>query len=102
MSQKLLCDECGSKYEPTLKKEVYARSDFEPAEYIRVIKGIAKIPTREQRMMYINGEPLPLDMDGYDCDMCHAKIMPDDKATCLTIWTERRPTPALWEKDFIQ
>jgi hypothetical protein len=102
--RQVLCRNCGTKY-PTseLKILLMPRSSIgEPAEYARVMKGLAKVPTKEQRTIHVNDIPMPLENGHYNCDLCMTKIYPDDNATCVTIWVEGQQVPNLWEHDFIK
>jgi len=101
--RRVLCEECGSKYKSTLKELAYPRDPEtgEPAEYRRVLRGIAKSPSGDQRTIYVNNVPHHLDDSHYDCDTCNKEIKPGDKAVCLTVWSERHETPLLWENEYL-
>lgn len=74
----------------------------EPAEWVRVIHGIARPPRPATRMMYINGDPLPLPLDAYECDNCNVAIYPGDVASCVTMWQPpRQPEPPRWEEAYL-
>ena len=98
--RRLLCSSC-SKHEPCDKKLLYAESWPDPAEFIRVRTGQAKLPTQEQRTLYVDGDPQHLSLDGFNCDFCSALIKPGDPITAETIWlgTQREPKP--WEDEFL-
>jgi hypothetical protein len=101
MSRRLLCAGCGDERREGLRVALAASELGEPAEWERIVKGRAHAPTTEQRTMFVNGEPLHLAMDGYDCDRCGGAIKPGDEACAETIWLDGRPEPPAWESEFL-
>lgn len=110
MSRQIWCDACGQRphFGAGLLKigryELLPESNFgEPAEWVRVVKGIARRPTPEQRVMTINDEAFPLNPDSYTCDDCNADIKPGQVAWCVTVFTPGyRGEPAAWESAFVE
>lgn len=101
MSRHLLCAEC-SDGKIAGSRQIMARSDLgEPAEFERVVFGIAIPPLPHNRILRVNGEPFPLPPDQYECDDCSAVIKPGDKACARSIWTsEMNPVPP-WEHEYL-
>lgn len=81
--------------------ELFAASADGPAEYVRVQRGRARIPTQTQRTMYINGAAVLMDTASWNCDHCNAEIRPGDPAATITVWRADRPEPPEWESDFV-
>ncbi len=104
MTRYAWCAECGKKYpEAATRLLLYPRSAAgEPAEYGRIVKGLAVTPSRSQRTMYINSVPHELSLSQFECDHCSAAILPGQPMTCLTIWHEDQPVPPAWESDYLQ
>lgn len=102
MSRRLLCVQCGRDRGSDGTRLLYSASELgEPAEYERVVWGHAKHPTRDQRRLYVNGEPIELDLGGFDCDRCGARINPGDRACCSTAFLEGQAI-GQWEKEYLQ
>jgi hypothetical protein len=97
----MLCETCGAKYAPPGRRELFAATDYEPAEWGRVIVGAARHPQMEQRYMRVNDEVFPMSLEHYDCDQCNRPIRPGDPACCVTVWRTNRPEPPEWESGFI-
>ena len=102
--RRLLCEECGHGWD---KYARYRRPSFsDPAEYIRQVWGVAKLPQPEQRVITIQveGKPdhiIPMDKFQYECDSCNKTILPGDAACAVTAWIEGRPIPR-WEHEFLE
>lgn len=97
------CKECGSKHPVSMaKKEAYARTEFEPAEYVRVVKGWALKPAPEQCVLYVNGTAYKLTAGHYNCDLCGRYIQPSDEITCITAWNETQSEPPAWEYQYLK
>lgn len=102
MMKRMWCAECGKDKQPGTR-QVFERSEWgEPAEYERVVKGQARKPQAEQRVMFFNGAPIPLAEQHYDCDNCGEPIRPGDPAMTWTVWTEMMEEPAEWESQFLE
>ena len=98
--RQLLCESCAADKREGSRR-VYERGSFgEPAEYERVIWGFAATPKWEQRIMKINGEPHPLSLDGYDCDLCGERIAPGARCAAWSVWAEGQSIPS-WEDEFL-
>ncbi len=102
MSRQLLCAKCSArKREGT--RMVLARSAYgEPAEYERVLFGVAIEPLPRNRVVRINGQPIPMTPHQYDCDHCSAVIRPGDLACAWSIWTEDMEPTAAWEHEYLE
>jgi hypothetical protein len=100
MSRQLLCETCGAKYEQGVHC-LYEATPDEPAEWARVVKGLAKTPTREQMTIWVNGVPEQLDPAAYLCDLCGESVGPGEPAVALTIWLGGTEQPAVWERDYV-
>lgn len=101
--RQLLCPECYTPRLPEGTRQILARSaDGEPAEYQRLTVGRAKRPTREQRMIYVNNDPLPLEVDHYDCDDCGQKIERGELCAAWSVWTEDQAETEYWEPEFLE
>jgi hypothetical protein len=80
---------------------VFARTKYEPAEYARVVRGLARTPTPEQRLAFVNGAPIPFEPGQFECDSCNAVIKAGDPAVAVTVWLEGRQEPPAWEPDYL-
>lgn len=99
----LLCNRpgCGDRHVAG-RRQAFAGTQFEAAEWIRVVKGQAKAPTPDQRVMHVNNEPIPLRPGQYECDFCGEPIRPGDGVTAVTAWQpSRRAEPEFWEAEYI-
>jgi len=98
-----LCAGCGKQYE-TGTREIYAKNDIgEPAEWARVMRGLANTPTPRQRTMTVNGAAFPLPIEHFDCDFCGTALMPGTPIVCVTVWQpERQQEPPIWETDYLE
>lgn len=100
-SRRVLCESCTEKKMPAGEREIYARCDEGPAEFQRLIVGVAKMPTAVSRFMTVNGKRIFLPPDQFDCDQCSAAIKPGDKCSAQTIWCEGQDKIEGWEEEFI-
>jgi len=101
MSFHLICPNCAQCYLPEGTRLIFSRTEFEPAEFQRLVTGLAKTPTKEQRQMKVMGEWIALDSSCYECDFCNTKILPGSKCAALTVWLDTQKEPKHWEDDFI-
>ncbi len=98
----LLCRDCAKKKSPGTRL-LYPASESEgPAEYERVLHGIARTPTANNRWIAINGVRVQLPLDSFVCDICNAPIKPGDSCAthCVRTQTSRPIEP--WEHEYIQ
>ena len=96
------CEQCGAGKE-TGTRMLYPASEIgEPAEYERVIWGVARTPQSDQRWMAINGDRKPLPLDHYNCDGCRRHIKPGERCFCWSIWTADRPEISEWESAYLE
>jgi hypothetical protein len=96
----LLCEACG-KDTPEGRRLVFEATPYEPAEWQRVVRGVARTPRPEQRVIYVNGEPFPQTPGQYECDRCNAPIAPGQPATCQTVWRADQAEPPAWEDEYL-
>lgn len=73
----------------------------EPAEHERVVRGLARRPTAEQRIVRVNDEPFQLGVAEYDCDRCSVCIAPGDPAVAWTVWRHDHLEPPAWEHEYL-
>ncbi len=108
--RQLHCDDCikrpvfGNKplHEGTYELLAADALTGEPAEWVRVIHGSARPPTLETRVMFINGQRVPMPLDAYECDNCNAAIKAGDSAWCVTMWQPaRQQEPPRWEDAYV-
>jgi hypothetical protein len=101
----LLCATC-AKDKQNGTRQIYARSPIgEPAEFERIVWGVAKTPTAEQRTMSVNGEPMTLTAGQFDCDLCNAPIRPGERACAQSVWAEGGMWAkgiGHWESEFLE
>lgn len=102
MTRQVWCGECGEKKRPGTRQIYAASPEGEPAEYERIVKGRAKQPKPEQRVMYINAVAHPLATDHFDCDDCSKPIYPGDLVTTWTVWVDGYPEPDNWEQEYLE
>jgi len=100
----VLCGKClDDKHKQPGTRLIYPRSDIgEPAEYERVMIGVAKTPQASQRYIAINGVKETLPLDVYNCDSCNADIRPGERTGTWTVWTEETGEPIPWESEYIE
>lgn len=97
----LHCAKCGARSTPG-RRQAYAADVDGPAEWERIVRGRAKMPTPEQRDTNVNGTPVPLTLEHFDCDLCGDPIRPGDVATAITAWQpSRQQEPRYWEADYL-
>lgn len=102
MSRHLICNECVQNYLPEGTRKIYERSKFgEPEEFQRLVLGIAKNPSQDQRFILINDERTDLSTDYYECDFCSKEIYPREKCGALSIWTELTQETPQWEEEYL-
>lgn len=99
--RELWCDECGKRKEPGTRMVLEATLEGEPAEYERVVKGAARHPKPEERVVYVNNAAIPLDKDFYICDHCNAEIRPGTRAVTWTVWADGQLEPEPWEQEYL-
>src|ERR1041384_4552917 len=98
----LLCRECMNEKQPGTR-QIYPRSAIgEPAEYERIVVGVARRPAKSQRWIAVNGEKEYLSTDFFNCDSCDAKIKPGDPCGAQTVWTETTGQISPWEHEYIE
>lgn len=98
----ILCAKCMEGKTPGTR-QTHARSDIgEPAEFERVVAGIAKKPRQIQRMISVNGVCSYLSLEFFNCDRCDGEIRPGDKAGAITAWTEATVLIAEWEREYLE
>lgn len=98
----LLCGACSERY-PVGDHTSYSPTSYEPVEWTRLVMGHARLPTQEQRTIYVDGVSFTLDADYYECDRCDTPISEGDSVGCLTIWRDTLEfAPLDWEQGFIQ
>jgi hypothetical protein len=96
----ILCEGCAGKHSGEGRRMLLAATAFEPAEYERIMVGIARTPTPDQRVMTIGTEAMKLAPGYFNCDDCNERIMPGEPATARTVWVADRE-PAPWEHEFL-
>lgn len=104
------CASCGDRWmarygftAPGARKILEETTAGEPSEWARVRVGIAKLPTENLRTVRINGEPILMEIDHWDCDNCNASIHVGERAVCVSVWQPaRRPAPPAWEVEYIE
>lgn len=97
----LYCERCGERFPGEGVRELFARSQYEPAEYGRVVRGLARTPTPQQRTAFVNGVPLPLAAGQFECDFCNTTITPGAPVVAITAWREDQQEPPAWEQDYV-
>jgi hypothetical protein len=100
MSRQLQCEACAAQKKEG-KRIACEAEGIMPAEWERVIWGVARHPRTEQRWMTINGDRMPLPMAAYNCDLCSAEIVPGQRACAWTIWADGMAEPPAWEDQFL-
>lgn len=84
------CAKCAKDKQAGTRKVFEASVWGEPAEYERVVKGIARAPRAEQRVVFINRAAYPMSQGQYDCD------------NCWTVWLDGMEEPAAWENEYLE
>lgn len=103
MSRQLLCVDCALRRLPAGTRRIQERSEEgEPAEYQRLVVGVAKAPNPETHVITVNEAVYPLDPSFYICDDCNAAIRPGDRCAGWTVWLEWMEEPPEWEGDFLE
>ncbi len=98
--RRVLCLKCAEgKTEGT--RMLYPSNGLEPAEYERVVFGVAKPPLPKNRIAYLNGNPIQLEHNQYECDSCSAVIHIGDRCCAWSVWTDTTPLMMPWEHEFL-
>jgi hypothetical protein len=101
----VLCASCIELHGPSGERQIRPRSasiSGEPAEYERVLRGIALTPQSTQRYILVNDTKKDLPLDYYNCDLCNAQIRPGEPCGTWTVWTDATgPIPA-WEHEYLR
>ena len=99
--RRVLCYACGMKYPPVGTRQIYEASNGEPAEFQRLIAGLAKQPQKAQRTIHINGIPEELSPEFYECDNCSAHIKRGDRCFAWSVWNEFMEEIPKWEHEYL-
>lgn len=89
------------KFLPEGTRKNFESTEFDPAEYIRVVVGQANKPKQDQRYIVVNKSKIDLPIAQYECDFCSKMIYPGDKCAGLSVWIEGNLEPAPWEHDYL-
>ena len=96
------CEDCMKDKQPGTRM-IYPASDIgEPAEFERVLLGIARTPEAGQRWMSVNGERKPLPLQHFDCDGCGKPILPGETCGTWTVWTSDQGGIVPWEHEYLE
>lgn len=103
----IVCTACAQRKEPAGTREILARSpEGEPAEFQRLIYGIAKSPQLSQRRVVITRQAITethqMDISYYNCDSCNLIIHPGQLCACWSVWTDEQEPTAAWESEYIE
>lgn len=101
MSFQLLCLSCAQEYMPAGTRQILARSEEEPAEYQRLVMGVANKPNPATHVITVNAATFPLDPSFYICDHCNVAIKPGDRCAGWTVWAEHMLEPPAWEGEYL-
>ncbi len=99
--RQLLCRACGWDQAPGRRMLLGRGALDEPAEYERVVRGLALRPAAEQRIVRVNDEAFQLGVEAYDCDRCSVHIAPGDSAVAWTVWRSDQLEPGAWEHEYL-
>ncbi len=99
--RRILCYACGTKYLPVGTRQTHEASTEEPAEFQRLIAGVAKQPQQTQRTITINGVPMKLTLEYYECDNCAAHIKHGDRCFAWSVWNECMSPVPKWEHEYL-
>lgn len=99
--RQLQCENCAGDKLKAGRREAMAATKMEPAEWERVVWGVARIPTEAQRTAYFNGSPVGMSLAQFDCDYCSAAIVPGQRVAAWTVWKEGDPEPPAWEDEYL-
>lgn len=99
--RRILCEKCLREHLPAGERMVRKRTMTSMAEYQRLILGTALDPTKEQRTVYLNGEPKPLPMGMLNCDTCNQEILPESVCAAWSVWRVDRPPVPAWEEEYL-
>lgn len=97
----VLCETCMQERGPSGTRQIFA-GGFEPAEYERVLRGVAKAPQSSQRYIKVNDERRDLPVEFYNCDSCNAEIRAGDRCGTWTVWTDVTGPIGDWEQEYIE
>ncbi len=100
--RRLLCKDC-IKGKESGTRQILPRTNLgEPAEFERVVRGVARTPKSNQRYIEINGEKHILPDDHYDCDNCGSEIKPGEPCGAWSVWTEEQGGIVEWEAAYVE
>ncbi len=99
MARDLLCADCAREFSARVGHDIGDLPD-DPGWVFRIVHGVARQPTQEQRTITVNGEPSLMSTDEYTCDLCGRGIKPGQIACCRSIFRkgERMGT---WESEYL-
>lgn len=97
--RQLVCQSCLNDYLPKWKQR---RPVTGPPTKHRLVRGTAKLPMAAHRVMFINGEPEPLDSAHYDCDLCGGSIEPGQLCGAFSAWPADRGEMVEWETEYLE
>ena len=100
--RRILCEKCLRGHLPAGTRKACGASLHGPAEHQRLVLGTALNPTKEQRTVYLNGEPQPLPMGMLNCDSCNQDILPESVCAAWSVWRADRPPVPAWEEEYIK
>lgn len=103
--RRLYCLPCADRWYPERGHyKTPANADDPPLGY-RVIAGVAKTPTANQRKITVftmgKVEERPLPLEHFDCDGCGKPILPGAPCVTVTVWRSADLEPGTWERDYI-
>jgi hypothetical protein len=99
--RQVLCSGCGQPWRDGTYEALPASRDGEPAEWARVVRGLAGQPQASQRTIKVNDTAYPLPLTHYNCDGCDQPIVPGEPLVCVTVWMAGRPEPPTWETAYL-
>lgn len=99
--RRILCEKCLRGHLPAGTRKACGASLHGPAQHQRLVLGTALNPTKEQRTVYLNGEPKPLPMGMLNCDSCDDEIRPESVCAGWSVWRADRPPVGAWEEDYL-
>lgn len=97
----LLCAECGKRKKPG--ERIIPASADGPAEYERVVFGMARQPLASQRVIDVvtdHVQRLTLPNDYHNCDACNREIRPGDRC-CAHSACIASGVLAPWEDEYL-
>lgn len=99
--RRILCEKCLRGHLPAGVRKIRGALQYEPAEHQRLVLGTALNPTKEQRTVYLNGEPKPLPMGMLNCDSCDQEIGSESVCAAWSVWRADRPPVPAWEEEYL-